>query len=213
MKELEVTVTDLTFPASLEDKYCKFRPLISIRYLDSNDKVQYAREALPGLGASDYWECEKDNKKKDDYVRHPTAPKVDTDRLDISKREILFKDLDIKSFERIELELFDVDIKVKWEKIMQSALMMLPPDVLTFVNPAMPVTLTLVKQAYEKASGKKVDDLEKSLITKLIGKDDGATRSIWVRSKDLPNPLPESVTVTGPGKQGDYSLTMAMNVR
>ena len=212
MKDVEVTITDLTFPAKLDDKYCKFRPLISIRYTNSDDKVQYAREALPGLGPSDYWECEKKNKKKDNYVRHSTDPKVDFDRVDISQREVRFKNLDIKNFERLELELFDVDIKVKWEKMLQSGLKMLPADVLVLINPTMPVTLTLVKKAYEKASGEKVDDLEKKLINKLIGKEDGAARSIWVHSQDLPNPLPDSITVDGPGKQGDYSITLEMKV-
>jgi hypothetical protein len=34
MATIDITVTDLTFPDKLEDKYCKFRPLISVRYQD-----------------------------------------------------------------------------------------------------------------------------------------------------------------------------------
>src|SRR5687768_17558297 len=102
MATIDIVVTDLTFPASLEDRYCKFRPLISVRYRDSNDKITYAREALPGLGKRDYWECEKDNKNKYNYVRHDTLPKVDMDKVDISQREIIFNDLDVKKLERVE---------------------------------------------------------------------------------------------------------------
>ena len=54
MATIAVTVTDLIFPANLEDKFCKFRPLISIRYRDSKDKIMFAREAMPGLGKRDY---------------------------------------------------------------------------------------------------------------------------------------------------------------
>lgn len=212
MATVDIVVTDLTFPAKLEDKYCKFRPLISLRYKDAAGKLQYAREALPGLGVRDYWECEKGNKKKDTYVRHDTLPKVDMDRVDISKREIIFKDLDVKSFERLEIELFDIDIKTGWEKVVQVALKSLPADVITNLNPALPPTLTLIKGAVEKATGKKVDDLEKGLLDKLIGKADGAARSIWVRSKDLTNPPQETLTITGPGKQGDYSITLKLDV-
>jgi hypothetical protein len=212
MATVDIVVTDLTFPAKLEDKYCKFRPLISLRYTDSTGKILYAREALPGLGVRDYWECEKDNKKKDNYVRHATLPKVDMDRVDISTREIIFNDLDVKSFERFEIELFDIDIKTGWEKVLQVALKSLPADVLTNLNPALPPTLMLIKGAVEQATGKKVDDLEKGLLDKLIGKADGAARSIWVRSLDLTNPPQETVTITGPGKQGDYSITLKVDV-
>jgi len=213
MATVDIVVTDLTFPLKLEDKYCKFRPLISLKYKDSTGKPMFAREALPGLGNRDYWECEKDNKKKDNWVRHDTLPKVDMEgKLDISKREIVFSDLDVKSFERVEVELFDIDIKTGWEKVVQIALNSLPEDVMKNLNPALPPTLTLIKGAVEKATGKKVDDLEQGFLNKIIGKADGAARSIWVRSKELTNPLPETITITGPGKQGDYSMTLKMEV-
>jgi len=88
----------------------------------------------------------------------------------------------------------------------------MPQDALVLINPALPVTLTLVKNAVEKGTGKKVDDLEKSLINKLIGKEDGAARSIWVRSQELTNPPPQTLTITGPGKQGSYSVTLRVDV-
>src|SRR5215210_6837742 len=103
MATVDIVLTDLTFPEKLEDKYCKFRPLISLRYTDSQGQINYAREALPGLGNRDYYECEKGNKKKDNYVRDATQPKVDMNKVDISQREIIFNDLDIKSLDRVEL--------------------------------------------------------------------------------------------------------------
>jgi hypothetical protein len=213
MSTVDIVVTDLTFPADLKDAYCKFRPLISLRYIDSNDKLTYAREALPGLGPRDYWECEKDNRKKDGYVRHDTLPKVDMEnKLDVSKREVLFSDLDIKSFERIEVEIFDIDIKTGLEKALAGALTLVPQYALPFINPALPPTLTLIKKAIEKGSGKSVDDLEKSLLNKAIGKADGAARSIWAHSKDLTTPPPETVTITGPGTQGNYSVSLTIKV-
>ncbi len=212
MATIDIVVTDLTFPASLEDKYCKFRPLISVRYRDSNDKITYAREALPGLGKRDYWECEKDNKNKDNYVRHDTLPRVDMDKVDVSRREIIFNDLDVRKLERVEVEIFDIDIRTGWEKAVQNALKMLPEDALKYINPSLPVTLTLIKAAIEKGTGKKVSDLEKSLINKAIGKEDGAARSVWVHSEDLTNPPQQTLTITGPGTKGNYSITLKMEV-
>ena len=212
MATIDIVVTDLTFPANLEDKFCKFRPLISVRYTDSQGKINFAREALPGLGPRDYWECEKDNKKKDNYVRSATAPKVDMDKVDISQREIIFNDLDIKTLDRVEIELFDIDIKVGWEKVVAKGLQMLPANALALINPALPITLNLVKGKIEEATGKKVPDLEKALINKLIGKEDGAARTIWTRSQDLTNPPAQTLTITGSGTQGSYSMTLTMTV-
>jgi hypothetical protein len=212
MSSVDIVITNLTFPAQLEDKFCKFRPLISVRYFDSNDQPKFAREALPGLGARDYWECEKANKKKDDFVRHQTKPMVDMDRVDISKREILFSELDVKKLDRLEVELFDIDIKTGLEKLVQTGLKLLPPEALTFINPSLPITLIAVKAAVEKGTGKSVNDLEKKVINKLIGKEDGAARSIWVRTEPLTNEPNQVLTLKGPGKQGDYSMTFEITV-
>jgi hypothetical protein len=213
MNSVYIAITDLTFPANLEDKYCKFRPVVSLRYKDSNDKATYAREVLPGLGKRDYWECEKDNKNKDGYVRHDTLPKVDMEnKLDISKREIQFDDLDIKSFERIEVEIFDIDIKVGWEVTVSKLATLIPPDAAALLIPGLPPTFMLVKAAVEKATGKNVKDLEKSLISKLIGKEDGAARSIFARSQKLENPPQTEITLSGPGTQGDYSVSLEIEV-
>ena len=212
MADIDIVLTDLTFPDKLQDKFCKFRPLVSVRYVDSNDKTQFVREALPGLGSRDYWECELGNKKKDNYVRHATKPMVDMDRVDISKREILFSDLDVKKLDRLEVELFDIDIKTGWEKVVQTGLKMLPPEALAFIVPEVPLSLMAVKLAVEKGTGKKVDDLKKSVLTKLIGVDDGAARSIWVKTQPLTDEPSQVLTLKGPGKQGDYSLTFEIKV-
>lgn len=216
MATIDIVVTDLTFPADLQDKFCKFRPVISVRYTDSQGKINFAREALPGLGPRDYWECEKDNKKKPNYVRSDTAPKVDMDKVDVSQREIIFNDLDIKTLNRVEIELLDIDIKVGWEKVVQKGLEMLPSNALALINPALPVTLNLVKSKVEQATGKKVPDLEKTVLNKLIGKADGAARTIWTKSQDLTDPPPPSQTLTiaGPGLHGtgNFSMTLTMDI-
>lgn len=212
MATIDIIVTDLTFPEDLKDAFCKFRPIISLRYRDANNKILFAREALPGLGNRDYWECEKDNKNKGEYVRHDTEPKVDMDKLDIMRREIIFNDIEFKSLERIEIELLDIDIKVGWEKVLQTVLKSLPANITTLINPALPLTLNLIKEAVEQGTGKKVADLEKGLISKAIGKDDGAARTIWARSKELTDPLPEILTLTGPGTEGNYSMTLKIEV-
>jgi hypothetical protein len=212
MSSVDIVLTDLTFPANLEDKFCKFRPLISVRYIDSNDQPKFAREALPGLGPRDYWECEKANKKKDNFVRHATKPKVDLDRVDISQREIVFSDLDVKKLERLEVELFDIDIKSGFEKAVATGLKLLPPEAFSLLIPGAPVTLIAVKTAVEKGTGKTVNDLEKKLLNKLIGKEDGAARSIFVRSEPLTSEPNQVLTLKGPGKQGDYSMTFEIKV-
>jgi hypothetical protein len=212
MATIILTLTDLTFPANLGDEYCKFRPLISLRYRDSKNRILYAREALPGVGKRDYWECEKDNKKKANYVRHDTEPKVDMKKVDISKREIVFNDLDLKQFDRIEVELFDIDIKSGLEKVVQGIIKMLPAVAARYIDPTGSITFNLIKEALEKGTGKKIDELEQALISKAIGKDDGAARSIWVRSYPLKTPRKKPIVISGPGVRGTYSITLKMEV-
>ena len=213
MATLDITLTDLTFPAKLEDKYCKFRPLVSIRYRDSNDKIMYAREALPGLGKRDYWECEKDNKNKPDYVRHLTEPKVDMDKLDASRREIIFNDLDLKKLETVIVEIFDIDIKSGfWDKLRENVIKVLPLAVAPFIPATLPLTLTLIKGAVEQGTGKQVSDLEKGLIDKAMGREDGIARSLWVHSEPLTADPQQTITIGGEGVHGDYSVTLNLEV-
>jgi hypothetical protein len=209
MDTLDVTLTDLTFPAKLEDKFCKFRPLISIRYRDSNNKLVFAREAMPGLGKRDYFECEKGNKNKPEFVRSDSEPKVDMDRLGVSSREITFSDLDIKTLDRLDVEIFDIDIKTGFfDAFKDNLLKVLPVAAAPFIPATLPLTLTLIKGAVEQGTNKKVSDLQKSLIEKAIGKADGAARSIFAKSQKLTDEPSPTITLTGSGVQGEYSVTL-----
>jgi hypothetical protein len=212
MGTINITLIDLTFPANLGDEYCKFRPLISLRYRDSKNKILYAREALPGVGKRDYWECEKDNKKKANYVRHDTEPKIDMNKVDISRREIVFNDLHLKKLERVEVELFDIDIKTGLEKVVSGILKMLPAVAAKYIDPTGSITFNLIKEALEKGTGKKIDELEMALISKAIGKDDGAARSIWMRSHSLRVLPRRPIVISGPGVKGTYSVTLKIEV-
>lgn len=212
MATLDVTLTDLTFPANLEDKYCKFRPLISIRYRDSGDKAMFAREAMPGLGKGDYWECEKGNKSKPNYVRDEVGHKVDMNKVDVSKRQITFSDIDLKKLETVMVEIYDVDVSGFWDKLRKELLKVLPVAAAAFIPATLPVTLTLIKNAIEQGTGKKVADLEKGLIDKAMGKEDNVARSIWVHSQPLTNDPKQTSTITGGGVHGDYSVSLEIEV-
>jgi hypothetical protein len=213
MTTINITLTDLTFPANLKDEFCKFRPLISVKYRDPNDKIMFAREALPGLGKRDYWECEKDNKKKADYVRHDTEPKVDMDKLDVSRREITFSDLDAKKLERVDVEIMDVDIKSGfWDKLRENVLKVLPVAAAGLIPATLPISLMLIKNSIEQGTGRKVSDLEKGLLNKALGKEDGAARSLWTHSKTLTSSEPQTVTIDGASGHGDFSVTLNIEV-
>jgi hypothetical protein len=213
MATVNIALTGLSFPAELDDKYCKFRPLVSLRYRDSDNKIAYAREAVPGLGKRDYWECEKDNKRKPGYARHSTEPRVDMKKLPPSQREIMFEDLDVKKLERIEVEVFDVDVKAGfWDGLRGHVLKVLPVAAAPFVPATLPLTLTLIKGAVEQGTGKKVADLQKGLLSKALGKEDGVARSLWAGSAKLTGEPQQTVGLSGPGVEGDYSVTLEMEV-
>ena len=172
-------------------------------------RILYAREALPGVGRRDYWECEEANKDQENYVRHHSEPRLDIEKIDISRREIIFNDLSLKYLERIELELFDVDIKTGLEQVVQGVLKMLPAVAARYIDPSGSITLRLIKEALERSAGKKIDQLEPALIAKALGKEDGAARSLWLRSYNL-DAFPEKpIVISGPGRAGGYSVTLA----
>jgi hypothetical protein len=213
MATIDVTVTDLTFPIDLGDQFCKFRPLISIRYRDSKDKIVFAREALPGLGKRDYWECEKGNKKKPEYVRNEAEHKVDMDKLDVSRREIIFGDLDVKKLERVEVEIFDIDIKSGFFDTLRDGVLKFGPMGVKLLVPATePLSLRLIKGTVEEVTGKKVSDLEKGLIDKAMGKEDGVARSLWLHSQTLTNESKQTLNIRGAGVHGEYSVGLNIEV-
>ena len=212
MATIDVTLTDLIFPATLKDAFCKFRPLISIRYRDSSDRIMFAREALPGLEKHDYWECEKGNKNKPEYVRDDAGHRLDTNKVDVSKREVIFNDLDIKKLERVEVEIFDIDVSGFWDKLRVEVLKVVPVAAAAFIPATLPLSLMLLKTAVEQGTGKKVTDLEKGLIDKAMGKADGAARSIWVHSQPLASDPKQTINITGAGVQGNYSVALEIGV-
>jgi hypothetical protein len=208
MSNIDITVTDLTFPANLEDKFCKFRPLISLRYRDPSDQVLFLREAIPGLSKGDYWECELGNKKKPNYVRNEAGHKVDMDKIDSSARTITFSDVHIKNLETVIVEIYDIDITGFWDKLRKELLKILPIAVAPFIPATLPLTLTFIKSAIEQGTGKKVNDLAKGVIDKAMGKEDNSARSIFVRSEPLKSNNSQTLTLKGGGIEGTYSVTL-----
>src|SRR2546423_1273904 len=85
-----------------------------------------------------------------------------------------------------------------------------PPGIA--LDPALPVTLMLIKKAIVEQTGKDVPDLEKKLLNKIIGREDGAARTIWTHTQPLTSDPKQTITMTGAGTQGDYSLTLEIEV-
>ena len=212
MATIEITVTDLIFPEKLDDKYCKFRPLISVRYRDLGDQVVFEREAIPGLSKGDYWECEKGNKKKDNYVRDEANHKVDMNKIDVTQRTITFSNLPLKKLEMIIVEIYDIDVTGFWDKLRKELLTVVPILAAPYIPVALPLSLTIIKAAVEQGTGKKVTDLSKGIIDKAMGKENNSARSIWVRSQPLTKKAKQSIVLTGGGTQGDYSVGLDIAV-
>ena len=212
MATIEITVTDLIFPEKLDDKYCKLRPLISIRYRDLGDQVIFEREALPGLGKGDYWECEKGNNKKDNYVRDEANHKVDMNKIDATKRTITLSNIPLKKLEMIIVEIYDIDVTGFWDKLRKELLTVVPILAAPYLPVALPLSLTIIKGAIEQGTGKKVTDLSKGIIDKAMGKENNSARSIWVRSQPLSKKAKQSIVLTGGGTQGDYSVGLDIAV-
>lgn len=212
MKTIEVLITDLTFPEKLEDKYSKFRPLVSVKYRDLGGQVCFAREAVPGLSKGDYWECEKANKNKPNWVRDNMNHRVDMPKIDESARTVTFSNVPLKALEGVIVEIYDIDVTGFWDNVRKKIVAMLPVLAVPYLPATLPLSLQLIKSAYEQGTGTKVNDLAKGLIDKAMGKEDNSARSIWIRSEALSGTRSKKVTLMGPGVQGDYSVSLQLTV-
>jgi hypothetical protein len=135
------------------------------------------------------------------------------DKLDVSRREIIFEDLDIKTLERVEVEIYDIDIKSGFlDALRDNVLKVLPIAVAPFVPATLPISLMLLKSAVEQGTGKKVSDLEKGLIDKAMGKEDGVARSLWLHSQTLTNEPKQTLKISGAGVHGEYSVGLNIEV-
>ena len=88
----------------------------------------------------------------------------------------------------------------------------LPVAAAPFFPAALPLSLMLIKGAIEKGTNTKVADLEKGLINKAMGKEDGAARSLWSHSKTLTSSAQQTVTIEGASGHGDFSVTLEIEI-
>ena len=215
MANVILTVTDLTFPADLEDKFAAFRLQVTLRYMDTDDKLVDVKEVIPGAGEKDFWECEKKNKKKLNFVRHPTLPKIDTTKIDENTRQVLFAGLKLKSLERVSVKIFDVEKDGAGDKIFRAALKtafglglaMLPAGTAITVGNVLKA-LKDKKDADRSEIEKKFDDFIDSSIKA------GKTRLLWEHSADVEGLTSgDPFAVTGNSQPGIFTVDFASKIK
>ena len=118
----------------------------------------------------------------------------------------------MKKLERVEVEIFDIDVSGFWDKLRVEVLKVVPVAAAAFIPATLPLSLMMLKSAVEQGTGKKVTDLEKGLIDKAMGKADGAARSIWMHSQPLTSDANQTITINAPGVQGDYTVSLEIEV-
>lgn len=214
MANIKLTVTDFTFPADLKDDFAAFRLSVFLRYTDSNDKLVDVMEVIPGVGEADYWECEKGNKKKPNFVRDPSLPKIDTTKVDESRREALFSGLKVKSLERVVVRIYDIEKDGKFDKIIRDGLQLglgLSVGMLVAGTPFTIGNILTAKKGKDEDRGeieKKVSEIIDSTLKA------GKARLIWEHSADI-----EGITsgdhfaVTGNSQLGIFTIDFASKIK
>lgn len=215
MANVTLTVTDFTFPADLKDKFAAFRLSVTLRYMDADDKLIDVMELLPGAGDKDYWECEKGNKNKPNFVRHPTLPKIDTTKVDKAAREALFAGLKFKSLERVTVKIYDIEKDGKWDKIARKGLKIAFGVAINMLSAGTAITVGNVLTAIKKSKDADRSEVEKEF-NKMI--DDsvkaGRSRLLWEHSADI-----EGITsgdhfaVTGNSQLGIFTVDFASVIK
>ena len=217
MSNIVLTVTDFTFPADLPDKYAAFRLQVYLRYADTDGNLKEVMEVTPGAGENDYWECEKKNKKKPNFVRHPTLPRIDTTKVDVASRAVLFAGLKFASLDRVTVKIYDVEKDSKFDNLVRDGLKLAFPVAVNLLSGGTAITVGNILTELKKKSGKDEDrsDVEKK-VNEVIDstKKAGKTRLIWTHSADI-----EGITsgdpfaVTGNSQPGIFTVDFMSKIK
>ena len=217
MANIRLTVTDFTFPADLKDKFAAFRLSIFLRYLNDKDELVDVMEVMPGVGDTDFWECEKGNKKKQNFVRHPTLPKIDITKVNESRREALFSGINFKSLERVTVRIYDIEKDGKWDKVFRDGIQLAFGVGLSLATGGAPIT---VGNALKEVNKKLAKDADRTEIEKKFKEiidnsaKQGRSRLLWEQSADI-----EGITsgdhfaVTGNSQLGIFTVDFATRIK
>lgn len=217
MANVRLTVTDFTFPADLPDKFAAFRLMVTLRYIDTDDKLQDVMEVIPGVGDGDFWECEKGNKKKANFVRHSTLPKIDTTKVDESRREAVFAGLKIKSFERVAVKIFDVEKDGKLDVLLRDAIKLAFGIGLDLATSGLPFTVGNALAQLNKKLPKNADrsEVEKKFIEIIDNSaKNNKTRLLWEHSADIEGiTTGDHFAVTGNSQPGIFTVDFGIKIK
>ena len=215
MPNVRLTVTDFTFPTDLKDDFAAFRLIVSMRYIDQDDKLVDVKEVIPGAGNEDYWECEKGNKKKKNFVRHPTLPKIDTTKVDESRREAVFAGLTFKSLERVAVKIYDIEKDGKWDKALDKGLKLAFGVGLDLFGAGTAMTVGNILTSLKKAKAAERSEVEKQLDDLIdASAKSGRSRLLWEHSADI-----EGITsgdhfaVTGNSQLGIFTVDFVCQIK
>ena len=170
---------------------------------------------LATISEKDFWECEKKNSKKENFVRHPTLPKIDTSIIDESAREVLFAGLKIKSLERVSVKIYDVEKDGLKDKVLRTALKtafglglaMLPAGTAITVGNVLKA-LKDSKKADRSEIEKKFDDFIDANVKA------GKTRLLWEHSADVEGMTSgDPFAVTGNSKPGIFTVDFTSKIK
>jgi hypothetical protein len=215
MSNVILTVTDFTFPADLKDAFASFRLAVTLRYSDADGTFVDVKEVIPGAGNDDYWECEKGNKKKENYVRDSALPKIDTKRVDVSRREALFAGLKFKSLERVAVKIYDIEKDGMWDKVLDKGFKLAFGVGLELLSAGTPITVGNVLTALKKSKAADRSEVEKQfddLIDSSLKA--GRTRLLWEHSADIEGITPgDYFAVTGNSQLGVFTVNFASKVK
>jgi hypothetical protein len=213
MTNVRFNMTDFTFPVNLKDDFAAFRIYLVLRYIDKDGKYVDVKEAMPGAGEKDYWECEKGNKKKLNYVRRNDAPKIDLSKTPESGNEALFEGLESKSLERVMVSIYDIEKDGFFDKFWREAAKLGFQAGLDLLSAGTAITVGNILTALKKKNEER-SDIEKhfdDLLQKSIKA--GKTRLLWEHSADITKAKNgDHFAVTGNSPLGIFTVDFSMHI-
>lgn len=215
MPNVLFTVTDFKFPADIKDKFAAFRLAVSLRYVKTDGTLAVVRDFIPGAGNEDYWECEKGNKGKANYVRHPTLPQIDTTKVGVPRREVLFSGLEFQSLDRVSVKIYDVEKDGKWDQILTTGLKLAFGVGLEILSSGTAITVGNVLTQLKKHKDAERSEVEKQFDELIDARlKQNKTRLLWEHSSDIEGITSgDPIAVTGNSEIGVFVVGFSSKLK
>ena len=220
MPLFELKLTQFLFPKELPNKKANFRFVVDLRFIDDKGRFTTEHAVMPSLDT--FWECDREEKDKPNYVRGSEDVKLKIDDTDYRCSQFkMDNNMDIDEWDRliflvkgnnvhsIQFKVIDVNREDAWDKV-KPFLTGMVEAVIGKIKGVIPGNLPL---SLPESLGGATDDVQSFLLKKLAGGNDVLFRgSTKLEAPEDGNPKEFKVEGHGTGAKTKEAYQIVFNL-